>query len=120
MKKFILFPLIAAVLLAVSPAVAANANGEYSSLAAGIHSCAKVLEDERKDGWPDLINGNWVRGYLTAVGYHLNTVKKFYDVADSAAVDYLIRKYCEENPLDDLDDAARNAADKLLDRAGRR
>ena len=119
--KSIILPLFAVFVLAVSPvAVAADAEGEYGNFSAGIYSCAKILKHEKEDGWSHLVNSAWVRGYLTATGYHLKTIKAFHRVVDSDGIDYLVRQYCEKNPLDDLEDAAKNVAEQVLDRAGRR
>ena len=40
--------------------------------------------------------------------------------ADTDGIMYLIREYCQENPLNDLANAAADIAEQLINRAGRR
>ena len=118
--KSFLFSLFVAVLMAgvSGVAVATDADGQYSNLGRGSDSCATYLNERAKDGWADIANGAWLNGYFTAIGYLQSTEKMFHEVADVVTREYLIVDYCKKNPLDDLEDAAANAANQLLKRVG--
>ena len=117
--KSIILPLFAVFALAVSPvAVAADAKGGYTVYGEGIHSCAKILEEHRKDTARYQFYIIWTGGFMSAAGAYNDTEKTFLDVADIDGIMHLIREYCEENPLNDLTDAAENVALQLIIRAG--
>ena len=120
--KSIILPIFAAVLLAVSPAiaVAGTAEGNYTVFGIGGYSCASYLEDYRKDNFRLKSLNWWIDGFMSAAGRYNDTEKPFGDVADHDGIYYLVREYCEENPLDALGTAAEIVADQLINRAGRR
>ena len=122
--KSIILPLFAVFVLAVSPvAVASDAKGGYTVYGAGIHSCAKVLEEHRKDTARYQFYIFWTGGFMSSAGAYNDTEKIFGK--DGAGVDidgimHLVREYCDKNPLENLSNAADNVAEQLIDRAGRR
>ena len=119
--KSILLPLFAVFALSVSPvAVASDVDSNYWAYGAGGHSCAKFLKQEKEALSHEWIYVSWIQGFMSAAGLYNDTEKTFLDVADLDGIMHLIREYCEENPLNDLTNAAEVVADQLINRAGRR
>ena len=119
--KAVLFALLTSVMIAVPSgiAVASDVEGKYTVFGHGLASCAKYLKEDKEDNWTVLAYNAWVSGFMSATGGHSNTQKLLGDVADWYGIQYLIRQYCEKNPLDNLADAAEDVAEQLIDRAGR-
>ncbi len=55
---------------------------------------------------------SWVQGYVSAQSQHTNLA-----TTDSAAVTKYLENYCEENPLDTLQDATDSLVAELAERA---
>ena len=121
--KAVLFVLFTAVMAVPGGiAVAFDAEGAYTIFGQGGHSCAKFLKEDKEDKEDDidyLFYKIWVVGFISAAGVYQNTQKSLGDVADVEGIIYLIRKYCEKNPLDSLATATITIADQVIDRAGR-
>ena len=62
----------------------------------------------------------WVTGFMTAAGAYNDTQRNFGDGPILDGIMHLIRECCDENPFDDLTVAAKNVAEEMIDRAGRR
>ena len=121
MKK-LKFILLAALLTAVPGgfAGASDPRGIHENYGQGLDSCATVLEEYRKDTLRYTSFKIWVAGFMTAAGIYHDTQKVFGEDADIDAIMHLIRRHCDENPLDKLAIAAQVVTLELLDRAGRR
>ena len=121
MKSLIdsLLRVFVAVLLAGAPvvAVATDATGEYTVFGTGLDGCGKLMESYNKDTFPYKIAGTWVAGYATAVGLWASTQKTFRDVAQLDGMMLIIRQHCRNNPLDDLEDAAKAMMTQVLEKA---
>ena len=115
-----LFPVSVAFALSGGVAVAADARGSYRSLGFGNQNCANVLEEHRKNSASYSHMQSWVNGFMTAAGAYSNTRRDFGDGPIHDGIMHLVREYCDENPFDDLTDAAVNVAEEMIDRAGRR
>lgn len=100
----------AAVFIAVATTVASPALADYKGYGVGMKSCGAWLQ-ERKSGTGDWYQmGQWVLGYVTAYGYYGTHDLK--DV-DSHAMSAWIDNYCQQNPLEDIETAARKLIDTL-------
>ena len=79
----------------------------------GAESCGVFLKDLRRSEMNDnllhYMNLSWVNGFLSAHGWNGNDMK---DV-DSHGREAFITKYCKENPLDNISDAAKALVEKL-------
>ena len=80
----------------------------------GAGSCGGFLKDLGKyemsnDPILHYMNISWVDGFVSANGWNGNDMK---DV-DSHAREAFITKYCKENPLDSISDAAKALVEKL-------
>ena len=119
--KAVLFALFTAVMIAVPSgiAVAGDAEGQSTTYGHGLHSCAKVLKEDKEDNITSNIYNSWVNGFMSGASVYNDTQKAFLDVADFYGIQHLIREYCKKNPLDKLEDAAQDVAEQLIDRAGR-
>ena len=74
----------------------------YTTL--GVMPCGKIISTEGEDIVEYYILG-WVRGYITARNYENNII---INNVDSDSIKYAALKFCRDNPLKDLDDAAIN------------
>ena len=119
--KTVLFALFTSVMIAVPSgiAVVGNAEGQSTTYGHGLHSCAKVLKEDKED---NIISGrynSWINGFISGASVYNDTQKAFLDIADFYGIQHLIREYCKKNPLDPLSDAAEDVVEQLIDRAGR-
>ena len=82
-------------------------SSSYASYAhEGVMSCGTIISHDRENHKTTkfYILG-WIRGYITARNYENSNISNHID-ADS--IKYAVLKYCNDNPLKDLDDAAFN------------
>jgi hypothetical protein len=94
---------LAALLLGLgcsAPAIAADPQGDFTSLGQGTVSCANWTGHRKAGDWSPL--GAWILGYLTAVNQF---VWKGQDIADKNKVEELyswMDGYCGSHPQSDL------------------
>lgn len=99
--------IILIMLLLSAPAFAYDSDGSFHIYSLGNSSCGEVVEEYQKDSWGKLNNSIWVGGYLTAINQHVNNgIGDIAKGADPSARDLWIYNYCQDNPLDNLKDAA--------------
>ena len=80
----------------------------------GSRSCGVWIDDRKKDGWPDISDGNWLAGYLSGLASYSD--KDFLKNTDLASVKNWVDNYCKNNPLDSVMDAANKLATELIKR----
>lgn len=88
-------------------AISTSAHAGVLVLGSGVVSCGKWTKE------PNAKNSrlNWVLGYLS--GLNFMTREEVLERADSAGIEGAINKYCLENPLEDVVEAANNVFAQL-------
>ncbi len=78
----------------------------------GTLSCGKYIKDKESKEIVHALNISWVVGFLSgAVSTSGNDVLKGTDIY---AIEGVVTKYCQENPLKNLSDASNNVFLRLL------
>ena len=82
-------------------------SSSYASyLQEGNLSCGTIISNDKKNSdISEYYILGWVRGYITARNYENSNISNHVD-ADS--IKYSVLKYCNDNPLKDLDSAVFN------------
>jgi len=90
----------------------AYARDTYTVYGPGNDSCGKWLDARAKE--PNYsafvqVYSAWVLGYVTAYGNYGPDLKR----TDASAIDAWVDNYCRQNPLDNLNTAAKNLVEAL-------
>lgn len=94
-------------LLGVSPA--------WSSVTLmGNLTCGRWVENRKEDGFPSALSTAWLAGYVS--GLAAVSGSHFLRVTDSESMHLWTDKYCHENPLDSVADAANALMFELIAR----
>mgnify|MGYP006271696003 CR=1 FL=1 len=94
-----------------------QASAEYLSLFPGTITCAEYLNEENsrtEDNtrtWKHVSHLAWVLGFVSGINAAMNN-----DLGKDtqAAFEYIVKQYCQDNPLDSLSQSADNLVLKLL------
>tara|TARA_Y100000768_G_C23933343_1_gene661278 strand:+ start:335 stop:670 length:336 start_codon:yes stop_codon:yes gene_type:complete len=99
----ILFRIIMRIIFILIILISSSAIAKYRVL--GQYECGSILSDDKDDDQTSIhMTTSWIQGYITARNYENNVRKS----ADPDSLYYAVVKYCKENPLDDIDDAAKD------------
>ena len=87
-------------------------SSSYAYTLVGAASCGELLTLEDKG---NLISKHstplWIKGYITGRNYELDRTMK--NPPDSDSLYYALIKFCRDNPLKDIDDAAISIYSKI-------
>ena len=103
MKKHLLLLILTSLFISSS---------SYAYTVAGAAKCGGLLSLEN-DGNSFTKSGTplWVKGYITGRNYELD--RSMNNLPDSDSLYYAVIKFCRDNPLKDIDDAARSIYSKI-------
>ncbi len=90
------------IIIAVGLLIATNSNASETVAGAGVNSCGKFLADIETGGEVlSAVYFSWAQGYLTGLNtkYSLGR-RSAAELPDRAEIEFWIRIYCEDNPLD--------------------
>ena len=90
-------------------------SSSYAYTTIGNMNCGPILKMDKEDN-SHVHTGTvaWVNGYLTGRNYELNR-DMMGKTLDSDSIYYSIIKFCKDNPLKKLNDAALSIDSKLND-----
>lgn len=101
-----------ALILAICGALLSGTADAANSLTyMGAKSCGEWVKRRAEKGWPAIVLGHWVTGFLSgiAVGNNNDILKG----AEGESLMLWMDNYCQDNPLDDTWDAAQQLANQL-------
>ena len=103
MKKHLLFLILTSLFIT---------NSSYAYTIVGAAECGAILRLEDDN---NLITKHstplWIKGYITGRNYELDRSMK--NVPNSDSLYYALIKFCRDNPLKDIDDAAISIYSKI-------
>ena len=109
LQKTLALALIATPLLLCAPA--SNAQSKYAIAGAGVTSCGQYLKPPKgTKAFSDSLVVTWMQGYLSGTNTQRFASSKipFKLQPDPESITAFLDKYCRENPLKTLFDAALN------------
>ena len=113
MKSIIALIFIATFSL-TTPVAAIDERGSWTPYAA--RSCGAWLENRQEGGWVEIIDGNWLTGFITGANLYRPGKKNYLEGTDVKSARIWIDNYCTKNPLRDAADAAADLIKELARR----
>ena len=100
MKHFIIAVMLTCM---VTPALGADANGNYRVIGEGVNSCGEWTS--QRAGKTEFA-ATWVLGFVSAYNRYVPDVSSIAKGTDAQGIWAWVDNYCAANPINDIDDAA--------------